>query len=91
MNWDVLVFPETGDTKTPLQEFSTACTVIQDPGKRSINLRLYPKLIELSLRQYCNADTKSCNLLQDCHTPSAYRLMLRAQSSTWQSFQSLHT
>lgn len=33
MNWDVLIFPETGETKTPLQEFSTACTVIQDPGK----------------------------------------------------------
>lgn len=48
MNWDVLVFPESGDTTTPLQEFSTACTVIQDPGKQSIGLRLHPQLIEPS-------------------------------------------
>lgn len=40
MNWDVLVFPETGDTKTPLQEFSTNCTVIQDPGKEFTDSRL---------------------------------------------------
>lgn len=32
-NWDVLIFPETGDVKTPLQEFFTTCTVTQDPGK----------------------------------------------------------
>ena len=36
MNWDVLIFPETGETKTPLQEFATACTVVQDPGKALI-------------------------------------------------------
>ncbi len=33
MNWDVLIFPEVGDSKTPLQEFGTNCTVTQDPGK----------------------------------------------------------
>ena len=32
-NWDVLIFPLVGDSKTPLQEFGTACTVNQDPGK----------------------------------------------------------
>lgn len=30
-NWDVLIFPLVGDSKTPLQEFGTACTVNQDP------------------------------------------------------------
>lgn len=39
MNWDVLIFPETGDTKTPFQEFTTACTVIQDPGKSCIFIK----------------------------------------------------
>ncbi len=91
MNWDVLVFPEAGDTKTPLQEFSTTCTVIQDPGKQSTNQHLRSKLIESSLRQCCNASTKPCSLLQDCHTPFAYSLMLRAQSTTWHSIQSLYT
>ncbi|KAL6713940.1 hypothetical protein ACLMJK_008434 [Lecanora helva] len=38
LNWDVLVFPGTGDTKTPLQEFNTSCTVIQDPGEAYITL-----------------------------------------------------
>ena len=37
-NWDVLIFPETGDVKTPLQEFYTTCTVTQDPGKHLRNL-----------------------------------------------------
>ena len=32
-NWDVLIFPLVGDSKTPLQEFGTGCTVNQDPGK----------------------------------------------------------
>lgn len=32
-NWDVLIFPLVGDSKTPLQEFGTACTVNQDPGE----------------------------------------------------------
>lgn len=42
-NWDVLIFPETGDVKKPLQEFFTTCTVTQDPGKPLRNL-LYPSL-----------------------------------------------
>jgi hypothetical protein len=29
-NWDVLVFPD--QSKIPLQEFKTACQVIQDQG-----------------------------------------------------------
>ena len=32
-NWDVLIFPLIGDSKIPLQEFGTACTVNQDPGE----------------------------------------------------------
>lgn len=38
-NWDVLIFPVIGDSKTPLQEFGTACTVNQDPGEDSPMLR----------------------------------------------------
>ena len=34
-NWDVLLFPLSEDSKTPLQEFGTSCTVNQDPGKNS--------------------------------------------------------
>ena len=34
-NWDVLIFPLLEDSKTPLQEFGTSCTVNQDPGKDS--------------------------------------------------------
>jgi hypothetical protein len=33
-NWDVLVFPD--QCKVPLQEFKTACQVIQDPGEHRI-------------------------------------------------------
>lgn len=33
-NWDVLVFPD--QCKIPLQEFKTACQVIQDPGEYHI-------------------------------------------------------
>lgn len=50
-NWDVLIFPEIGDTKTPLQEFGTNCTVTQDPGTLSpshyILLRLLQTLSNL--------------------------------------------
>ena len=42
-NWDVLIFPLIGDSKTPLQEFGTACTVNQDPGEDSPTLRLPTK------------------------------------------------
>jgi hypothetical protein len=35
-NWDVLVFPANPDqSKIPVQEFKTACTVVQDPGSPS--------------------------------------------------------
>lgn len=40
-NWDVLIFPLVGDSKTPLQEFGTACTVNQDPGEDILKLPLY--------------------------------------------------
>ena len=40
-NWDVLIFPLVGDSKTPLQEFGTACTVNQDPGEDGLTLRLH--------------------------------------------------
>ena len=42
-NWDVLIFPLIGDSKTPLQEFGTACTVNQDPGEDSSTLCLHAK------------------------------------------------
>ena len=32
-NWDVLIFSEAEDTKTPLQEFRTTCEVIQDASE----------------------------------------------------------
>lgn len=41
-NWDVLIFPLVEDSKTPLQEFGTACTVNQDPGENSLMLCLQP-------------------------------------------------
>ena len=41
-NWDVLIFPEIGDVKTPLQEFYTTCTVTQDPGKNLRSLLYIP-------------------------------------------------
>jgi hypothetical protein len=34
-NWDVLIFPD--QCKIPLQEFKTACQVIQDPGEYRIS------------------------------------------------------
>lgn len=43
-NWDVLIFPLVGDSKTPLQEFGTACTVNQDPGEDTSTLHFAPKL-----------------------------------------------
>ncbi|KAF4635188.1 hypothetical protein G7Y89_g2914 [Cudoniella acicularis] len=39
-NWDVLVFPD--QCKIPLQEFKTACQVIQDPGSLQVNPLLLP-------------------------------------------------
>ena len=41
-NWDVLIFPLVGDSKTPLQEFGTACTVSQDPGEDKLTLLSQP-------------------------------------------------
>lgn len=40
-NWDVLVFPD--QCKIPLQEFKTACQVIQDPGEYHI----YPAFLNI--------------------------------------------
>ncbi|KAK4696300.1 hypothetical protein P7C71_g1595, partial [Lecanoromycetidae sp. Uapishka_2] len=42
MNWDVLIFPEVGDSKTPLQEFGTNCTVIQDPDTAALPMPSHP-------------------------------------------------
>ena len=40
-NWDVLLFPQGGpDSGIPLQEFGTACHVVQDISKHLISSQL---------------------------------------------------
>ncbi|KAL2050234.1 hypothetical protein ABVK25_009461 [Lepraria finkii] len=41
-NWDVLIFPETGESKTPLQEFGTVCMVTEDPDIPSAPSTAHP-------------------------------------------------
>ena len=36
-NWDILIFAEAGDTKTPLQEFRTICEVVQDASEQLLS------------------------------------------------------
>ena len=74
-NWDVLIFPLVGETKTPLQEFGTGCTVNQDPGKDKPSLHSPTIADPLNIR--CRAFSKSFstsglldrreNPLADCH------------------------
>lgn len=49
-NWDVLIFPLVGESKTPLQEFGTACTVNQDPGKDKPSLHSDTTADQLNIR-----------------------------------------
>ena len=49
-NWDVLIFPLVGESKTPLQEFGTTCTVNQDPGKDEPSLHSPTTADQLHIR-----------------------------------------
>lgn len=76
-NWDVLIFPLVGDSKTPLQEFGTACTVNQDPGEINPTLPLYTTADEYNNR--CRSFPEPLcpsSLLHHCEGPVADCLVL---------------
>ena len=77
-NWDVLIFPLVGESKTPLQEFGTTCTVNQDPGKDQPSLHSDTTADQLNIR--CLAFPKSFStsgLLNRREDPVANCHMLR--------------
>ena len=78
-NWDVLVFPLLGDSKTPLQEFGTACTVNQDPGEDSPTLRLPTTAVTyINRRHALQKPFRSPSLLHRREGPFADCLVLHS-------------
>lgn len=92
-NWDVLIFPLIGDSKTPLQEFGTACTVVQDPGESGpMPLYLCTTLLTQNNNNRCRSLPNpfcSFSLLHRCEGPVADGLMLHTEHLDWVSVSSV--
>lgn len=91
MNWDILIFPEVGDSKTPLQEFGTNCTVTQDPG---ICPPIHHNVLQLLQNSIETYDYRHCSdahavppKLHRRHSPIAHCVWLHSQPSQWDAFQ----